>query len=101
MNREVIAVDQDPLGKQASPTRNGDLETWVKPLADGSVAVAVVNLGATENAAKVREGDLELGSKVSSARDLWAHTAVMFHDGVYTAKIASHGVLMLRVNSKN
>ncbi len=39
LNKEVIAVDQDPLGKQASPVKNGDLETWVKPLADGDVAV--------------------------------------------------------------
>jgi alpha-galactosidase len=100
MNREVIAVDQDPLGKQASPTRNGDLETWVKPLADGSVAIAVVNLGGTEATASVSEGDLGLGSKVSSARDLWAHTAVTFHGGVFTAKIASRGVLMLRVSMK-
>jgi alpha-galactosidase len=45
MNREVISIDQDPLGKQASPVKNGDLETWIKPLADGSVAVGVVNLG--------------------------------------------------------
>jgi alpha-galactosidase len=30
LNREVIAIDQDPLGKQASPVRNGHLETWIK-----------------------------------------------------------------------
>src|SRR4029078_8849329 len=35
MNKEVIAVDQDALGKQATPVRNGEFETWVKPLADG------------------------------------------------------------------
>jgi alpha-galactosidase len=41
MNREVIAVDQDVLGKQASPVKSGDLEMWVIPLADGSVAVGL------------------------------------------------------------
>ena len=44
LNKEVIAIDQDALGKQASPVKNGNLETWVKPLKDGSVAVGVVNL---------------------------------------------------------
>lgn len=101
MNREVIAVDQDSLGKQAAPKKSGDLETWVKPLADNSVAVAVVNLGAAETTATVQESELGLHAKVKSARDLWAHANVTFHDGVYTAKIPSHGVLMLRVSAQS
>lgn len=100
MNREVIAVDQDALGKQATPVKHGNLETWVKPLADGSVAVGVVNMGATETAASVRASDLGLGDGIQSARDLWRHADVAFHDGVYTATIPSHGVLMLRVSAK-
>jgi len=100
MNREVIAVDQDALGKQATPVKNGDLQMWVKPLADGSVAVGVVNLGASEATASVKTSDLGLGVKVKSARDLWAHASVKFRDGAYTAKIPSHGVLMLRVSAK-
>ena len=101
MNREVLAIDQDTLGKQASPVRNGDLETWVKPLADGSVAVGVVNMGATEAEANVKASDLGLASDVKSARDLWAHTSVPFRNGVYAAKIPSHGVLLLQVSAKN
>jgi alpha-galactosidase len=101
MNREVLAVDQDALGKQASPVREGDLETWVKPLADGSVAVGVVNMGATVATATVRSSDLGLGSKVKSASDLWTHASVNFRDGVYMAKVPSHGVLMLRVYVKD
>jgi alpha-galactosidase len=43
-NPEVIAVNQDPLGKQASRiTRNGLEEVWYKPLADGSLAVGLFN----------------------------------------------------------
>ena len=101
LNREVLAVDQDGLGKQASPVRSGDLETWVKPLADGSTAVAVVNLGTGEVTASVKASDLGLADKVASARDLWAHSDVIFHEGLYTSKIASHGALMLRVTPKN
>jgi len=100
MNREVIAVDQDGLGKQASPVKNGDLETWVKPLADGGVAVGVVNLGAVAAEVTVKEGDLGLKGKVKKARDVWGHADVRFKDGAYSATVPSHGVLMLRVSGK-
>ena len=99
MNREVIAVDQDILGKQATPRKSGDLEMWMKPLGDGSVAVGVVNLGSGETEATVKTSDLGLGGDVKEARDLWGHTSVSFRDGTYTAKVPSHGVLMLRVGS--
>ena len=100
MNREVIAVDQDGLGKQASPVKNGELETWVKPLADGGVAVGVVNLGTAAAEVTVKEGDLGLKGKVKKARDVWGHTDVRFKDGAYSATVPSHGVLMLRVSGK-
>jgi alpha-galactosidase len=99
MNREVLAVDQDALGKQASPVKSGDLEIWVKPLADGSVAVGVVNMGAAETTATVKASDLGIGAKVTSARDLWRHASISFRNGAYTAKVPPHGVLMLRVSA--
>ena len=96
LNREVIAVDQDALGRQATPRKQGTLETWVKPLADGSVAVAVVNLGAAEADVVVNAADFGLARKDLPARDLWAHRDVSFRDGTYARKVASHDVLMLR-----
>lgn len=101
MNREVIAVDQDALGKQATPVKNGDLEMWMKPLSDGSVAVGVVNMGLNESVATIKASELGLGARVRSARDLWIHANVEFRDGAYTAKIPSHGTLMLRVSARN
>jgi len=101
LNREVIAVDQDALGKQATPVKNGDLETWAKPLSDGAVAVGIVNMGATETTATIKESDLKLNGKVKSAHDLWSHQPVTFKNGEYTATVPSHGVLMLRVSTKN
>ena len=99
MNKEVIAVDQDSLGKQASPVKNGDLETWVKPLADGSVAVGVVNMGGAPAKATVKASDLGLSGKVGSARDLWSHKDVSFSNDAYSATVPSHGVLMLKVSA--
>jgi alpha-galactosidase len=101
MNHEVIAVDQDALGKQAVPIKSGDLETWVKPLADGSVAVGIVNFGANETDVNLKTSELGLGAEVKSARNLWRHSNVTFYNGSYTAKVPSHGVLLLRVIAKN
>jgi alpha-galactosidase len=96
LNKEVIAVDQDALGKQATPVKKGEIEMWVKPMGDGSVAVGLVNLGVAEGSATVSASELGL-KKVKSARDLWAHGDVKFKNGEYTASVPSHGVLLLRV----
>jgi len=100
LNKEVIAIDQDPLGKQASPVKNGELEMWTKPLADGGVAVGVVNLGSAAAQATVNASGLQLGGAVKSARDLWAHADVEFTGGAYSATVPSHGVLLLKVSAK-
>ena len=100
LNKEVIAIDQDALGKQASPVKNGDLETWVKPLADGSVAVGVVNLGDAPQPASIRASDLKLSGPVSKARDIWAHSDVSFSNGSYPTTIPSHGTVLLKVSAQ-
>ena len=100
LNKEVISIDQDPLGKQASPVKRDDFEFWVKPLSDGSVAVGVVNLGPSSAQATVNANDLKLGGKIKRARDLWSHQAVEFKQDSYSATLSSHGVLLLRVSAK-
>ncbi|RDJ93981.1 glycoside hydrolase family 27 protein, partial [Lacticaseibacillus rhamnosus] len=46
-NKEVIAIDQDPLGKQATRVaKDGDLEVWARPLSGGAYAVGLFNRGA-------------------------------------------------------
>ncbi len=100
LNKEVIAVDQDPLGKQASPVKDGNFETWIKHLADGSVAVGVVNLGPSGAQATVTANELGLSGPVKEARDLWLHQDVSFKNGSYTANVASHAVLLLKVTAK-
>ena len=100
LNKELIAIDQDALGKQASPVKNGELETWVKPLADGSVAVGVVNMGSAAAQATVSAKDLGLSGPVKSARDLWSHKAVHFANGTYKASVPTHGVLLLKVSAQ-
>ena len=99
LNKEVISIDQDSLGKQASPVKRGDLETWVKPLADGTVAVGVVNMGTSTQQATIQLSDLGLSGTVKAARDLWAHKDVEFAGTAYSAPVPSHGVLLLKVRA--
>ena len=45
-NRDVIAIDQDPLGKQGARIySDGEVEVWTRHLSGGALAIAVVNAG--------------------------------------------------------
>jgi alpha-galactosidase len=100
LNREVIAIDQDALGKQATRiAQDANSETWLKPLADGGVAVGVINLSGQSGKLSIKESDLKLSHAAGGARDVWAHRGVTFTNGVYSAEVPSHGILMLRVSS--
>jgi alpha-galactosidase len=97
-NREVIAVDQDKLGKQGHRVaKSGDQEEWARPLADGGYAVGLFNLGSASAPVTVKWPDLGITSTPTKARDLWTHTDVKLDGARYTAVVPAHGVAMLRV----
>jgi alpha-galactosidase len=98
-NRDIIAVDQDPLVLQgtALPT---DSRIIVKPLADGSVAVALLN--PDQQPASIQTSTAAIGMKNASCytvRDLWTHTEVSTNSTIAGADIPPHGVSALRVRS--
>ncbi len=72
-NKEVIAVDQDPRGIEGRRiAEEGPLEVWAKPLAHGSVAVALFNRGESEQShERELQGSRLLGFR-ASARSLAA-----------------------------
>lgn len=71
-NREVIAVDQDAKGVQGQAARReGATEVWKKPLADGSVALALFNRGDAPATIAVSAADAGFGS-LEGVRDVWA-----------------------------
>ena len=97
MNKEVIAVDQDPLGKQGQPiSKSGDQEVWAKPLDGGAVAVALFNRGESPVKMTLKVADLHLQLK-GEARDLWSHSDVKLQNGEYSASVPRHGVVLLRL----
>jgi alpha-galactosidase len=98
LNREVIAIDQDVLGKQADRIEHDlESETWLKRLADGSVAVGVINLQNRPAKLTIRAADLQLPQNPTKARDLWSHRYVTFENGKYSADVPPHGSMMLRI----
>ncbi len=98
-NRDVIAIDQDSLGKQATRvSKSGDQEIWTRPLANGDTAVALFNRAATPARITVRWQDLGMNGTPKSARDLWLHKRVKLHGPEYKAKVPGHGVQVLRVS---
>jgi len=97
MNKEVVAVDQDKLGKQgARVSQDGSVEVWSKPLADGGLVVALFNRG--DAAARVTAKWSDLGLKGShKLRDLWKHEDLGAVSGEYSAEVPSHGVVMVKL----
>jgi alpha-galactosidase len=98
-NKEVIAVNQDPLGRQGRRVwKNGDLEVWSKPLARGARAVILFNRGVTEQEITARWGDLDYPEGLSAAvRDVWEKKDLGKVSGRFLAKVPSHGVVMVTV----
>jgi alpha-galactosidase len=98
-NKEVIAVDQDVLGKQGQRVRkDGDLEVWSKQLHDGSRAVVLLNRGKSEQTIRVNWVDLGYPQTFSAAvRDLWQHKDLGKFTGSFSAPVVSHGVVMITV----
>ncbi|WP_321474801.1 glycoside hydrolase family 27 protein [uncultured Paludibaculum sp.] len=96
-NRDVLAVSQDPLGKQGYRLQqNGDIDIWVRPLKGGEWAVGLFNRGRAAVPAKVAWQALGLKGK-PKVRDLWAHAEVESAVDGYTATVPAHGVALLRI----
>ena len=96
-NDEVLDVDQDSLGKQATcVSKNGDLNVYAKPLEDGSWAVGLINRGPAPAQVILNWTDIGLnGPQV--VRDLWRQKDAGTFDKQYSAEVASHGVELIRV----
>jgi alpha-galactosidase len=95
LNKEIIAVDQDPLGRAGDRVwATGPFELWARPLQDGAIAVGLFNrLG----------GPAQMTFKLSDigwtgpalARNLWTHQDLGSIGGSFTTTVPRHGVVLL------
>ncbi|WP_426700177.1 glycoside hydrolase family 27 protein [Rhodanobacter sp. Col0626] len=99
-NRDVIAIDQDPLGKQGTLAyADGEMEVWTKPLAGGGLAVAVINLWTERYSTHPFHLDLaRLGLKgAQHGKDLWTGKPVTLEDS-QPILMKTHDVLLVRLD---
>jgi alpha-galactosidase len=98
-NREVIAIDQDSLGRQGARIYSeGEVEVWTRHLAGGALAVAVLNMG--NNRYSTHPFHLSLARLglhgAQQAKDLWSGKEMQLTEGI-PLELARHDVLLVRI----
>jgi alpha-galactosidase len=94
-NREVIAIDQDPLGRTGRRVvQRGPLEVWTRPLEGERTAVALFNRDAAPAKVEATFAELGIEGRVS-AIDVWAERSLGALEGSVSAEVEPHGVLLL------
>lgn len=97
-NDEVLAIDQDALGKEAQPViKTGDYQVWIKDLKDGGKAVGIFNLSDQYQTLTLNRDENNLKG-LTKIRDVWQQKYLITSGNTYTAKVAPHGVTLLKLS---
>jgi alpha-galactosidase len=95
-NREVIAIDQDALGRQGDRVSEvGPLEIWMKPLSGNAKAVGLFNRSISPMKMTLHLHDV--GLKKAHLRDLWTHKDLGVVEDSYTVDVPRYGVVLLKL----
>jgi alpha-galactosidase len=100
-NREVIAIDQDRLGKQGARIySDGEVDVWTRALSGGALAIAAVNAGSDRYSTHPFHLSLQkLGlAETQTAKDLWTGKNVELRNNM-PLELASHDVLLMRLDA--
>ena len=97
-NREVLAVNQDPLGKAAGRVgSDGWTEVWARPLEDGTMAVGLFNRGPEPAPVTVKFADIGLADN-QPVRFLWTHQDLgTATNNAYMSTVPRHGAVLIKV----
>lgn len=97
-NREAIAIDQDPAGVQARLlAATGEGQVWVKPLSNGTRAVALLNRSG--KSIELQTNAAAVGMPKASGydvRNVWTG-AVTSTTGAIAASVPADATVLLRV----
>ncbi|EOD65023.1 glycoside hydrolase family 27 protein [Amycolatopsis vancoresmycina] len=102
LNGDVIAVDQDPLGKQATRiSSSGGLDVLAKPLQNGDAAVVLFNENSTTKTVSTTAAAAGLPA-ASSYRltNLWSKELTT-STGTISAAVPSHSTVVYRVKANS
>ncbi len=96
-NDEVLAVDQDALGKPAGrKAKDGMLEVWARPLSDGTMAVGLFNRGGAAAEVTVRWADVGVQGE-QPVRDLWRQKDLGSFTDSFKASVPRHGAVLVKI----
>ena len=98
-NPDVLAVDQDSMAVQGRPiSTQGDGQVWVKPLANGDRAVALLNRGATPLTISTDAQTVGMAQASRySLHDLWKHDTTETA-GRIVVNVGAHEAVLYRVS---
>lgn len=99
-NDEVLAVNQDPLGRGAKAvwvSENGNLQVWSRPLADGSKAVGLFNLDEVPLSVTAKWSDIGVSGR-QTVRDLWRQKDLGPQTNEFSAEIPRHGCILVKIS---
>jgi alpha-galactosidase len=98
MNRSVLAVNQDEAGIPGRRVKSlGNCDIWKKPLADGSVAVALINRGSSGREVILKAGDIGLLDGPKLARNLWNQEDIADFKQTLTHRVEPHETILLKI----
>ena len=99
-NSQVIAIDQDPAGVQGTLVPNssiGNGQVWIKPLSDGSFAVALLNRGQPTLQISTTATALQIPLAHSyKVTNLWTNQHST-STGAFTALVQGYATVLLRI----
>ena len=98
-NKDVIAIDQDALGKQGTRAySDGEVEVWTRELQGGAKAVAVINVGSDRHSTHPFHLNLAKAglNGPATGKDLWTGKEVKLTDGM-PIELHSHDILLVRI----
>jgi len=95
-NTEIIAINQDPLGKPATRlSSQGNKDVWGSPIVDGFAAV-LLNKGDNTTQITLDFGVFNVTGSFH-VRDLSSHQDLGTYQNSFTTSVASHGVAVLKL----
>ena len=99
LNRDVIAIDQDQLGREATRAYSeGEVDVWTRHLAGGAMAIAVLNAGNERYSSHPFHLDLaRLGLHgPQKGKDLWTGKEIALTQDM-PIELGTHDILLVRI----
>ncbi len=99
---EVIAIDQDPAGRQGTLVSNDNgLQVWARHLGktrSGETAIVLLNRRASTETITAHWSEIGLDAGPARVRNLWDRIDLGFFIGEFSALVPPHGVVMVKIS---